>query len=43
MSKSKLTGIAPAQITDHFGADAFRYYFLAPSRSATTARSRGST
>jgi methionyl-tRNA synthetase len=28
MSKSKLTGIAPAQITDHFGADAFRYYFL---------------
>ena len=28
MSKSKLTGIAPAEITDHFGADAFRYYFL---------------
>jgi methionyl-tRNA synthetase len=28
MSKSKLTGIAPAQITDHFGTDAFRYYFL---------------
>jgi methionyl-tRNA synthetase len=28
MSKSKLTGIAPAQITDHFGVDAFRYYFL---------------
>jgi methionyl-tRNA synthetase len=28
MSKSKLTGIAPHQITDHFGADAFRYYFL---------------
>jgi len=28
MSKSKLTGIAPAQITDHFGSDAFRYYFL---------------
>ena len=28
MSKSKLTGIAPSQITDHFGADAFRYYFL---------------
>jgi methionyl-tRNA synthetase len=28
MSKSKLTGIAPAQITDTFGADAFRYYFL---------------
>jgi methionyl-tRNA synthetase len=28
MSKSKLTGIAPSQITDHFGVDAFRYYFL---------------
>ena len=28
MSKSKLTGIAPAQITDTFGVDAFRYYFL---------------
>ncbi|HXD62433.1 MAG TPA: methionine--tRNA ligase [Lacisediminihabitans sp.] len=28
MSKSKLTGIAPQQITDTFGADAFRYYFL---------------
>ncbi len=28
MSKSKLTGIAPSQITEHFGADAFRYYFL---------------
>ena len=28
MSKSKLTGIAPAQIIDHFGADAFRYYFM---------------
>ncbi len=28
MSKSKLTGIAPAQIIDHFGSDAFRYYFL---------------
>ena len=28
MSKSKLTGIAPHQITDVFGADAFRYYFL---------------
>jgi methionyl-tRNA synthetase len=28
MSKTKLTGIAPAQITDHFGSDAFRYYFL---------------
>jgi methionyl-tRNA synthetase len=28
MSKSKLTGIEPSQITDHFGADAFRYYFL---------------
>ncbi|TPW72989.1 methionine--tRNA ligase [Schumannella sp. 10F1B-5-1] len=28
MSKSKLTGIAPHQITDTFGSDAFRYYFL---------------
>jgi methionyl-tRNA synthetase len=28
MSKSKLTGIAPSQIIDHFGSDAFRYYFL---------------
>ena len=28
MSKSKLTGIAPGDITDHFGVDAFRYYFL---------------
>jgi len=28
MSKSKLTGIAPEAITDHFGVDAFRYYFL---------------
>jgi len=28
MSKSKLTGIAPAQITEHFGVDAFRWYFL---------------
>jgi methionyl-tRNA synthetase len=28
MSKSKLTGIAPRQITDTFGSDAFRYYFL---------------
>ena len=28
MSKSKLTGIAPSQITDTFGSDAFRYYFL---------------
>jgi len=28
MSKSKLTGIAPEQIVDHFGVDAFRYYFL---------------
>lgn len=28
MSKSKLTGIAPAQITDTFGSDAFRFYFL---------------
>jgi methionyl-tRNA synthetase len=28
MSKSKLTGIAPNQITDTFGVDAFRYYFM---------------
>jgi methionyl-tRNA synthetase len=28
MSKSKLTGIAPHQITDVFGSDAFRYYFM---------------
>jgi methionyl-tRNA synthetase len=28
MSKSKLTGIAPKDITSHFGVDAFRYYFL---------------
>ncbi|PPF46882.1 methionine--tRNA ligase [Pseudoclavibacter sp. AY1F1] len=28
MSKSKLTGIEPTEITDVFGSDAFRYYFL---------------
>lgn len=28
MSKSKLTGIAPNAITDVFGSDAFRYYFM---------------
>ncbi len=28
MSKTKLTGIAPQQITDVFGSDAYRYYFL---------------
>ena len=28
MSKSKLTGIAPNEITDAFGSDAFRYYFM---------------
>lgn len=28
MSKSKLTGIAPHEITDTFGVDAFRYYFM---------------
>ncbi|REF35747.1 methionine--tRNA ligase [Thermasporomyces composti] len=28
MSKTKLTGIAPSQIVDTFGADALRYYFL---------------
>ena len=28
MSKSKATGIAPSEIVDNFGSDAFRYYFL---------------
>jgi methionyl-tRNA synthetase len=28
MSKSNLTGISPQQLTDHFGVDAFRWYFL---------------
>ncbi|WP_445442456.1 methionine--tRNA ligase [Clavibacter sp. km1a] len=28
MSKSKLTGIVPQTITDTFGIDAFRYYFM---------------
>jgi len=28
MSKSRLTGIAPADIIDTFGSDAFRYYFM---------------
>lgn len=28
MSKTKLTGIHPSQIVDHFGSDAFRYYFM---------------
>jgi methionyl-tRNA synthetase len=28
MSKTKLTGIAPSDITDVFGSDAFRYYFM---------------
>ncbi|NUU25912.1 MAG: methionine--tRNA ligase [Streptomycetaceae bacterium] len=28
MSKSKLTGISPQQLTDHFGVDAYRYYFM---------------
>ena len=28
MSKTKLTGIPPQQITDVFGSDAYRYYFL---------------
>ena len=44
MSKSKLTGIAPSQIIDHFGSDAFRYYFLrAIQFGSPTARSRGRT
>lgn len=28
MSKSNLTGIAPSEITEVFGSDAFRYYFM---------------
>ena len=28
MSKTKVNGIPPQQITDHFGSDAYRYYFL---------------
>ena len=28
MSKSKANKIAPAEITSHFGVDAYRYYFL---------------
>ncbi|MGW7723095.1 methionine--tRNA ligase [Streptomyces canus] len=28
MSKSNLTGISPRQLTDHFGVDAYRWYFL---------------
>ncbi|MEV6211252.1 methionine--tRNA ligase [Kitasatospora sp. NPDC051914] len=28
MSKSNLTGIAPTDLTSHFGVDAYRYYFL---------------
>ena len=28
MSKSRVNGIAPSQIIDHFGSDAFRYYFM---------------
>jgi methionyl-tRNA synthetase len=28
MSKSKLTGIHPFELVDHFGVDAYRYYFL---------------
>ncbi|MDP1851368.1 MAG: methionine--tRNA ligase [Candidatus Planktophila sp.] len=28
MSKTKFTGIIPSDITDHYGVDAFRYYFL---------------
>ena len=28
MSKTRLTGIAPSQIVDTFGSDAFRYYFM---------------
>lgn len=32
MSKSKLTGIEPTEITDVFGSDAFRYYFMSAIR-----------
>ena len=28
MSKTKLTGIHPFQLLDHFGLDAYRYYFM---------------
>jgi methionyl-tRNA synthetase len=28
MSKTKLTGIHPFELTEHFGVDAYRYYFL---------------
>ncbi len=28
MSKTNLTGIHPFQLTDHFGSDAYRYYFM---------------
>jgi len=28
MSKTRLTGIHPFQLIDHFGVDAYRYYFL---------------
>jgi methionyl-tRNA synthetase len=28
MSKTKLTGIHPRQVVDHFGVDAYRYHFL---------------
>jgi methionyl-tRNA synthetase len=28
MSKTKLTGIHPFELIDHFGIDAYRYYFM---------------
>ncbi|MHB8511746.1 MAG: methionine--tRNA ligase [Actinomycetota bacterium] len=28
MSKTNLTGIHPKELTDHFGVDAYRYYFM---------------
>ncbi|MBI3649387.1 MAG: methionine--tRNA ligase [Actinobacteria bacterium] len=28
MSKTKLTGIHPFELTDHFGVDSYRYYFM---------------
>ena len=32
MSKTNLTGIHPFQLTDHFGTDSYRYYWLAADR-----------
>lgn len=43
MSKSKLTGIAPTEITDVFGSDAYRFYFLSAIAFGQDGRSRGRT